>query len=242
MSNQLPTPGPIVLRSQSIYHCNWLLSIASRTAQRCSELAAKNSDRDGTEEKTDDAISCILLAAAAAEAFINELSSALSNYVQERGGSGDSKVVAAAWTLKQIENMQGKTAFKFEMAILSLTGQPPDTGSAVFQNFALLFKLRNDLMHVKRPSTIGIVDDSESTPIPSAVMELRKRGLTRRTPEGHRTHWISHLMTVRVAEWACEAASEICVFIARQVPVRSIAESFELYMTDDESKPLVGNS
>jgi hypothetical protein len=221
-----PQPGPISIHSQTAYHCNLLLEVAAQTAQRCRERAATQIDRSGAEEKTPDALSCILLAAAAAEAFINELGHTLNAHAKSEGERCNPRVASAAWLLRQIEESRGQTMFKFESALVALTDKPPARGQAPLQDLSILFDLRNALMHMKRPETLGVSPEAESTPMPKCIDTLVNRKLTRRLPKGHRTYWVISLMTCRIAEWACSTTMEACDVLARQVPAKAIADRY----------------
>ena len=217
-----PNPGPIGIQ-QSILHCNWLLSYAAESARRCetdSNMAAKGE----SEPKQKDALSSLLFPAAAMEAFINEITSECHRAAQ--ADSADPVLAKFAWGLRAAEDSNATTKHKFELADLLLTGTPPDRGTQVFSDFNVLFGLRNDIMHIKRPSTIGVTDDSDSSQIPSRVTYLINRKLTRQMPEGYRTHWLIHLMTPRVAWWACNTASAICTHVAHHIPNKGISASY----------------
>lgn len=226
MSTGTPMPGPITIKSQTVYHCNRLLSLAWITADRCKALASTQADRDGCESPVEEALSCILLAAAGAEAFINELGYELANHNELASTVTPTEVKQAAFYLRRLEEYNGQTLLKYEFAVTALTGKQPDIGAAPFQNLSALFTLRNCLMHAKEPSTLGISEDVPSTPTPNVIKRLITAKLTRRMPPDYRTHWSSHLMTERVAHWACKSAADACTFIAQQVPVKRIADSF----------------
>ena len=219
---RLPKPGPIGIQ-QSIFHYNWLLSYAAESARRC-ETDGNIPAKGESEPTQKDALSSLLFSAAAVEAFINELTSECQRAAQAE--SADPILIRFAWGLRAAEDSNATTKHKFELADLLLTGSPPDRGTQVFSDFKVLFGLRNDIMHIKRPSTIGVTDNADSSQIPSRVTYLIDRKLTRQMPDGYRTHWLIHLMTPRVAWWACNAASSICTHVARHIPDERISASY----------------
>ena len=230
----LPTPGPIHLYSTTINHCNWLLDHAVSAARQCEDSTA-TLPKGESEEKQKDALTSILFSVAATEAFINELVYDCQQKINK--GEKDSKLKRFTWALRCAEESNSTTKYKFELAHLLLTGEPPKRDRNPFADFYVLFGLRNDIMHIQRPDTIVNRDDSASTPIPKRVENLIGRGLTRKMPEGYRTFWLIHLMTARVAWWACNAASDICKHIALLVPNDEIssryANNVDIALQDD---------
>ena len=219
---EIPTPGPLRIHSTTINHCNWLLNHAANSARQC-EVFDDLPDGE-SEPKQKSALTSILFSVAAMEAFINELAHDCQQKINN--GNDSEELRNFTWALRNAEDSNATTKYKFELAHLISAGEPPLRDRNPFADFFILFGLRNDIMHVKRPSTIVMDDDSLSTPIPRRVSTLIDRGLTRKMPDGYRTFWLVHLMTHRVAWWACNTAANICVHIASLVPHEGLSASF----------------
>jgi hypothetical protein len=87
-----------------------------------------------------------VFSAAAGEAFINEIG--------ELGSHADlasepAEVRNVATLIQEVENAKGRTTLKFHVAKLAITGKIFEKGSQPFDEFSLLMKLRNSLLHLE---------------------------------------------------------------------------------------------
>lgn len=218
-----PDPPKVKQVTKSIIHCSLLLELAAKSAERCGSTAS-SVGTDEFEPLQEDSIAAILFSAAAIEAFINEITIDCKNAI----GSGDEDEVLRrfAFAMLAAEDSKSSTKNKIELAHILLTNEKPNLGGNPFADFAHLFGLRNDIMHIKGPSSIGLLSDEATSSMPRRVESLRQRGLTRKLPDGGRTFWVFHLMSAQVAWWACDTAAAICLHIAELVPRKEVSESF----------------
>jgi hypothetical protein len=94
------------------------------------------------------ALVSIVFAAISLEAFINEAQEIADSSLKE-GDSHPSQVVAFASVLNEAERSRASATLKFTLASALLSGQPFDRGAAPYQDFALLMRTRDELVHMK---------------------------------------------------------------------------------------------
>jgi hypothetical protein len=232
MSTGSPEPTISVL-SSTLFHCGMLFHLASAARDRCE--GGESSEKGAL---TEDAIAAIVLSASAAEAFINELAEETAIHVNETAAAkarvdktpidvaridtarsdAEARIELVAWTLQKLEDARAKTGDKFECASRVLGGRKPDLGGPPFQDAAMLFSLRNEIMHVKRKSVVDYVGNARSSPIPKGVQTLLERGLARETLFDRQTHWMFRLMTPGVARWAFSTSTALCDHVCELLP------------------------
>jgi hypothetical protein len=227
------TPSPLTVLSASLFHCDFLLSLARSALDRCREVEAAGGGI--TRRLPRDALTAILLAAAASEAFINEFTEETANYVKEQP-SAHERVRLLAWTLQKLEQKRSATGDKFEWAARILSDSAPDWGGPPFQDFAILVGLRNDIMHVKRKSWIDYQPPGRSSPVPNGVKTLIDRGLADPEWAGRQTHWMFALMTPAVAEWACATCVAACTHICGLTPDATLVARMPRFSRIDRDK------
>jgi hypothetical protein len=148
------------------------------------------------------------MAAAAAEAFINELAETVS---MERQNTADwpepppmaPELAAAAAAVLAVEARHGKT---------QALGHPLDKGRPPFQEFHQLFTLRDVLMHVHpvRPEERHAGEEVTNV--------LAARGIALKCePPGHFSWW-DRLGTPAVARWAVAGALDMIVALLDRIP------------------------
>ena len=110
-------------------------------------------DWDDLKSNSAAALSAILLSAAASEAFINELAEfASQNRTPEVNWDGDVEYAALLGDVMAVaENSHVDLFGKFQLAHRIMADAPVDSGRAPFQDFALLIRVRNFLLHLKEP-------------------------------------------------------------------------------------------
>ena len=198
-------------------HCRHLWGIACDARDRAISEAAAN-----PESWTSDTTVSIVLAAAVAEAFINELPEMVA---MERDVSGrapeslSSALHAFANAHAEVERSRGSVTLKYLIAAQTLSGTMFDKGANPFQDFVLLLSLRNDLMHLKpRDEFTEAQDGTPTVKWPKYVASLQQRGLAR-VPDGNVImSWFNTVQTPAMAMWACETAKEIILSVLKLIP------------------------
>ena len=188
------------------------------------------------------ALISIVFAAAALEAFINE-ASAIADYLRDlaagwsmvqttmgsmpfmhyRGGlarRGDSPLVHRfAALLRNAEESRASTALKYELALTWFSDQEDPLGRQPYQDFSLLFDLRNLLMHGKQEKYDFRQDSPNGDRTTKLVHRLVSRQVgtrSRRAPAG--VPFLSRISDKSVAGWACDTAAAMVQAVISAIP------------------------
>ena len=163
-----------------------------------------------------DGITAIILAIATAEAFINELPEALALYLDSDYLPLPDRLRGFVDALRVVEERRESLLAKYLMASEVLAPKPFAKGANPYQDFAILFALRNDLMHLKPRES-------------SKHMEcLDKRGFTFGYQSDVDWSWFDRLSTAAIAGWACDTAKAM------------IWEVLKLVVEDDNHNVVTG--
>jgi hypothetical protein len=166
-----------------------------------------------------DAIVAILLGAASAEAFINELAEMLLIHKNAaKLPELPPQLRACADALTEIEDARGSLNLKYLVASQTLSGSMFDKGSNPYQDFATLVKLRNDLIHLRPQDIFLDVSPPATIQVPKYVEALQQRGLARSPPSGTMMSWFNRLQTAEMATWACATAHAIILAVLALTP------------------------
>jgi hypothetical protein len=184
------------------YHDGILLMGAIRARDR----AHQDLKERGTNALTSDAIAAVIMAAAAAEAFINELPGRIRSAIS-RQGKFTNQMVACADALDELETVRANTGAKYQVAAITLRGEKFPPGEQPFQDFDQLVRLRNALMHPKAVPDIR-----------KLISDLARRGLTtdRRIPaeaDEIGLTWLDRLQDPAIADWACLVAHKMMLAV-----------------------------
>ena len=161
-----------------------------------------------TAPDQDDALIAVLLSAATLETFIADL--ALCARAGSQLSSTPSPVLALADTLDEVERSRGSVRLKYLMAKMILSRQPYDKGGKPYQDFDLLFDVRNAIIHHK-PEKIN--KDPHAI-----VVALAARGLCKRPDPHTRSSWLPHVSTRAIARWACNVVRDMVASITESFP------------------------
>ena len=99
-----------------------------------------------------------VFAAISAEAFINE-APVIAEETLKRAGPHPPAIQAFASLLAEVESVRGSTLLKFNVAHLALTAQAFSKGVQPFQDFALLMRVRDELVHMKLSGFTSLAGD-----------------------------------------------------------------------------------
>ena len=184
------------------------------TFYRSKRLKAKRSSRQHSVCW----IPTILMAAAAVEAFPNDLA--------EVGGVGWFQNDRPArlrhlWQLLDcLEDAKASQLSKYKAMHFAITGEPFPAGSEPFQSLKLLIDVRNKIMHPRPPTAkMDVKPDGTAEWILSDTDQSFLRKLeAKRLLEGDRDDWFIDLGNKRAAAWALITAWDSCnYFIDRLV-------------------------
>lgn len=207
-----------------------LLHLAHAAAERCKQVHPRG--------YTPDAITAVVMAAAATEAFINEIVAMADVVFGATDGiaPGAAVINNLAKLGEEIETNKGTIKLKYLIAALALSGKVFDTGSQPYQDFSLLVSLRNEIMHL---SNHGATKEGglQRSP-PGAVKVLSNRKLTTDSIEDNLVGWFVTIQTSKVAEWAYNSAKRIIEHVVNMVPAESGMRLTAKMVFTDEFYPL----
>lgn len=179
-----------------LYNSGVLFRIAREAYKRTSH--AKSDIYPGQK----DALVAIIFAASTLEAFINELADLA--LMSTNNTQKEKLIQQFAEALHELENSNESTRLKFILSKLLISGQAYDKGAMLYQDFDLLFKLRNNIVHFKP------IDLTGNPPKFLRAMETRQLlGKFAEDIPKEAVGWISKICTRNTAKWACNVASNM---------------------------------
>jgi hypothetical protein len=179
-----------------------LIGLAIAAARR-----AKDTSSDGT---SDDALVAIIMAASAAESFINDLVGTIL-FLAEVHGSGPTEALgrlrSVAAALDALENQsKPSTQAKYLCAAVLLGCPKISQGIEPMQSFAQVTTLRNAIVHAKPVSPDDIGKQAK------VVESLAKRGLCNCPTEPPSIpSWMHAMRTPAVAWWAVRSCVSLMI-------------------------------
>ncbi|SRR6266568_4818849 len=182
------------------YAAGHLFGIALDALRRASTAPSSTSPAQA------DACVAAIMAAAALEAFINEVAFAARDPLVV-----DQVVHRLGDALKAVE--QASLESKYQIAHLCLVGLPYDQGAPPYQDFVLLIKLRNNIVH-RRTETFAMSEDWERTSRNAVLEGLRTRGVVS-TEAGE---FMFIVETKAMAEWACNTVRSFARHLVAAMP------------------------
>lgn len=220
------------LASITFYSSSTLFKLARTAYQR---TVGEPTERQGGQN---DAIVAVIFATAATEAFINELAEIADDIVRQRRAFEDEVqqirgvqsglapippfVETLATVIQQLEESKAQVQLKFDMAHFVLRGETYNHGVPPYQDFSVLIRLRNAIMHIKRGDQYEFGSPTRPGLVPvtmDKVMEgLRSRNILAEPPQGEFSDWLDLLGTRAVAGWACNTASAIVLSVLDGFP------------------------
>jgi hypothetical protein len=204
-------------------HASTLFKIAKDACERC------NKEFGPREHAGGDPVVSIVFSVAAAEAFMNEIielvPSAIENtkllgMLAEHPGVAKFEALCTA-----TEEARGSVKLKFMMGRLAFTGEVYDKGTRPYQDFDLLIKVRNWLLHM-RPLDVFDWDPAKLLPglmpltveVPPFVKGLRSKNLLVDKAQNALPNSFYDLSTPAMASWACETVVAMVQSFIEVVP------------------------
>jgi hypothetical protein len=194
------------------FHGGQMWAMAREARDRAISAVQANS-----ENPPQDAIVAILLSVSSMEAFINELAEWVVLNREDPSVSAD--LLGFGEALREVENNRGSLELKYLIASQTLAGRMYDKGANPYQDFAILAKLRNDIVHLKARQ---IPDQKEGKPpetgLPKYILSLQQRGFARVLDEEVIGSWFDLIKTQEMAVWACQASLDMILSVLAMIP------------------------
>lgn len=201
-----------------------LLSIAETVRDRVAD--ATEPRKSGTLE----ALTAVLFAIAAMEAFINEAAELASLATSCSSTPLPPEVASFRDLVRLAEEERSSLRTKYLLAHVALTGHPFNDGRPPFQDFGLLVSLRNEIAHYKPRERFS--EDARGglrVEPPRILAQLRARHITAQLEPGVQTTWLNVVATPAVAHWACSVARGVVTAIMNAVPSGDFRDRMEFF-------------
>ncbi len=193
------------------YSAGQLFFIAKQAYERTKD---EKSDR---EPGKSEAIVSIIFAASCLEAFINELAD-MATEMPDLMNHPES-VQSFAEIMKEIEESKGSIRLKYLLTTLVFTGKTYKKNKQPYQDFSLLFRIRDSLMHLKPQDEFKMSHGHIVRVMTPKILEaLQSKNILAIFDEKVVANWKSMISTQAVARWACNTAVEIVHSILRILP------------------------
>ena len=195
--------------------------------RNAAEIGGRLADSVAVESRRD-ALVTITLATISTEAFINEL----HHYARDASGTA-----APGWinalrdVLEEAEKSRASIEAKYQLASFIMSGQPFDRGAPPFQDFALLIKVRNLIVHLRpQEATVEKGKNGELFWVEPSIMrslqiagvlkvsEDTKGAAERLGADAITSDLLTAISSRPVARWACSAAAGIVNGILELIP------------------------
>jgi|GEM_PF-3432511 hypothetical protein len=175
-----------------------------------------------------DAIAAILFSAMSIEAFLNELPELATAYT-EREEEPEDFAKKLATLLTTVEEYNGQIKLKLEVTHIAISGKRPNQGIQPYQDFVILFNLRNELVHLKPKDEYDLNLDGDDDPDSKRTILKKLSGLkifrepsTYKDPTGTNKDCplplLELISTHQAAKWACNTAAKIVQDIVNKMP------------------------
>jgi hypothetical protein len=218
---------PVLLPAISSYSLG-LLRMACEAAKRADAATAAKPNK-----RTDESLTSIILAACAAEAFINDLAGVGVFVSRSTGATHDGngpRLVAACEAIESLEENNCDVRSKYLMAAILLDCKVINRGKEPFQSFGDLVVLRNAVAHAG-PVTI---EDKGGHVRVADTLTQRKLALP---ATGVAETWWTRIQTPAVAWWAPEAATAIMLALVTSAaaiadPDKVFSKYYITYLAD----------
>jgi hypothetical protein len=198
------------------FHSGHLLLLARKAYER--SLA----DRSNTLES-------ILMSAITMECFVNEFEELLSSRFI---GTSPSELRKCAETMELLEQLRAPLLDKIDGLHLCLKGARIDRGSRMTQDLALLFQLRNALVHRRAERFEWEPDGTAMYEHHKFVKHLAQRGVIEDPAAGSPSSWSQHCLIPPTARWAHNVVVTMAKEIVSWFPEGNFKKTISFHSAD----------
>lgn len=192
--------------STRVFNTELIFSVALNAAK---SIAAP--PREGGKKE---ALVSVIFAAVSLQAFLNELIES----AQDFSNYADEPVIVSSFAdlMSDLEKNRDSVETRFNMAHWMLSGRGFDKSAPPYQDFRLLFQVRNDMVHFK-PDPLK--EEGIAEPIVKVIERLRGKNILNDSPAPDSSRsWVHTIGTRSVAEWACNTTSLVTADIVSKLP------------------------
>jgi hypothetical protein len=179
------------------------------TSRSLLRIARKAVNRAKTEK--DQALVAILFSAAAVEGFLNDVME-FSAFAKS-----DSQAESLHILLTDAEQQKAQISLKLQIISTVCRGKTLPRGEKLFQDFDLLFRLRNDLVHIRPGKAKSHFLGPTERGTHKSADQLIKRGIVSPQDVERAHNWLDVVADHSVAEWALGAAVDIATTVYEMI-------------------------
>jgi hypothetical protein len=191
-------------------------------------------DKDTSHEREAnmDALVALVFSAASLEAFINEATESAFLYTRDSIRQEPTSIATFALLGRELEEGHGSVQLKFMLARAIFTGSGYKKGEQPYQDFNLLMKIRNNLVHLKPQDTLDISPAGMLDIKPAPILkELPKKILAiyNSNDPAAKTMmpWVNMISTAASAKWACNATVDMVWSLVEVIPASQFRDEME---------------
>ncbi len=183
--------------------------------------AAARARQGAQNNLSDETLVAIILAASAAECFVNDTVGMVESIVGFPGVNPGPELARLGKIARAVDNLETenvRTVAKYLVSAVLLDCKEIDAGREPLQSFTQVAQLRNGIVHA------GPVSTEEKNKYASIVANLSQRGLckpideTKRNTMDAETWWVV-MRTPEVAHWVVKSANELMLALTNAMVV-----------------------
>ena len=162
------------------------------------------------------ALISVVFSVIALESFMNEMTNYAQEWTDYQPSVEGPQTVLFAQVMGDAEDAHARLESKFTLAKWILLGRNTDRSGQPYQDFALLTRLRNDLVHTK-PNQLFVHGKTTNE---EAHEDLIKKFRNKKILANDRDSgsWTYLVQTKAVAEWSCKTAAHVVNDLCTGVP------------------------
>ena len=207
------------------FHAGVLFGIAVDSARNIQAQPRKGGQKA--------ALVSIVFSVVALEAFMNEITGAAQDALAVASYLNPPELSVFAHVMADAEDARSRLESKFTLAKWTLAGKNLERGAPPYQDFALLVRLRNDLVHFKANDAFDQGTSAEEIH-KDLLRRFGAKHILAEDIEYSAGMWTYLIETKAVAEWSCRTAAnmvrELCASAVQSSisPVcENVQKSFE---------------
>src|SRR5882672_4248007 len=177
--------------------------------------AASRIDASPRSGNQGSALISIVFSVLTVEAFVNELAEFASSTTLEKPSGID----VLAEFLMDAERSNASLETKLAVSTWILSGKRFERGEQPFQDFALLVRLRNDVVHFKANDRFEEGEPTGSRHANLIAKFKDKKMLAEDAEENEISSWSRLIKTKAVAQWSCLTAARMIMDFYDKIPV-----------------------
>jgi hypothetical protein len=162
----------------------------------------------------------VILSAVFIEAFFNELEHEATTM---KSAGGDARLEVLGLLLGDLEDSHASIRLKLQLSYFALTNTYPSRGTQPFQDFDLLVRLRDALVHPKTALLDYKAPKKSSNA--SLLAGLASRRLIDPPADDSPPDWFKEAMVPAVASWACGTAFSVAQAVIDVLPNSLLRDS-----------------